>query len=100
MNDNDLPPFVTFETGAALLVQLGIDEHATGDGVRYMARTAPDWPFGPGKAHDYIVVAGARTMETGVFLDFYRTHPRTGRGRDRGPRKRRIGMTPNEGGMK
>lgn len=88
-NDTPLPPFVTFETGAELLVHLGLDADATGDGVRYTARTSPDWPFGPDRAHDYIVVAGARTMETGVFLAYYEKHPRTGRGRDRGPRKPR-----------
>jgi hypothetical protein len=90
MTANDpMPPFVTFETGAKLLVDLGIDTDATGDGVRYTARTAPEWPFGDDRPHRYIVVAGARTMETGVFLDFYRKHPRTGRGRDKQPRKRR-----------
>ena len=89
MTATDLPPFVTFETGAALLVHLGIDDQATGDGVRYTARTAEEWPFGPGKPHTYIRVAGARTMETGVFLAYFREHPRTGRGRDKAPRRRR-----------
>lgn len=84
-----LPPFVTFETGAKLLVDLAIDAEATGDGVRYTARTAPEWPFGEGRPHQYVIVAGARTMETGVFLDFHRKHPRTGRGRDKRPRKQR-----------
>lgn len=82
-----LPPFVTFETGARLLVDLDLDPEATGDGVRYTARTAPEWPFGPEKEHRYIFIAGARTMETGVFLGYFEKHPRTGRGRDKAPRK-------------
>ena len=42
----DLPPFVTFATGADLLVSLGIDAEATSDSVRYTARTHPDWEYG------------------------------------------------------
>lgn len=84
-----LPVFVTFTSGAALLVELGIDSEATAQGLRHLARSAEDWPFGPGRPHDYIKAGRARTMETGVFLAYFRSRPRTGRGRDRAPRKRR-----------
>lgn len=88
--DADLPPFVTFATGAELLVKLDIDPAATGDSVRYTARTHPEWEYGDkgsGKPRPYIMAGQARTMETGYFLDFHRTHPRTGRGRDKAPRR-------------
>lgn len=87
-----LPPYVTFKTGAELLVRLDIDVEATGDSVRRIARDSPDWPFGEdgdGKPHSYVHIGNARTMETGVFLDYFREHPRTGRGRDRQPRRKR-----------
>jgi len=89
-DDQDLLPFVTFSTGARLLVELDIDPDATGDSVRYTARTHPDWPFGEpgeGKPHAYVRAGNARTMATSVFLAWHREHPRTGRGRDRGPRR-------------
>lgn len=91
---SQLPFFVTFETGAKLLVTLGVDPAATGDSVRYAARTHREWPFGEDgedKPHKYVHVGNARTMETGVFLEFHRQHPRTGRGRDKGPRKPKGG---------
>lgn len=83
------PVFVTFATGAQLLVDLGIDPEATAQALRHIARTAPDWPFGPGRPHGYILAGTVRTMETGVFLDYFRKHPRTGRGRDKAPRRKR-----------
>ncbi|KIF66209.1 hypothetical protein HY68_36450 [Streptomyces sp. AcH 505] len=88
------PLFVTFESGAQLLVERGLDSNANGDSVRYIARTRSDWPFGdPGsdKPHTYIKVANARTMETGVFLDYFRKHPpQPGvRGPDKKPRQAR-----------
>lgn len=85
----ELPVFVTFESGARLLIALGIDSEATAGSLRYTARTAPEWPFGPGREHDYVQVGNTRTMETGVFLDYFRRHPRGGRGPDRQPRKRK-----------
>lgn len=87
--DEQQPVFVTFASGAQLLVALGIDRDATAQGLRHLARTADDWPFGPGRPHDYILAGTVRTMETGVFLDYFRNHPRTHRGRDRQPRKKR-----------
>jgi len=86
---SDYPVFVTFESGAHLLVELDIDPTATATALRYIARTSSDWPFGPGRQHDYVLVGNARTMETGVFLDFFKRHPRGGRGPDRQPRKRK-----------
>ncbi|MBM9509948.1 hypothetical protein [Actinacidiphila acididurans] len=84
-----LPVFVTFETGARLLIDLDIDPEATATAIRYVARTAADWPFGDGRPHRYVKVSNARTMETGVFLDYFRKHPRSGRGPDKQQRRRR-----------
>lgn len=79
------PPFVTFTTGAQLLVDEGLVESITPDGLRYIARTADDWPFGdePDR-HAYIKVGNARTMETGVFLTYFKAGPSRG---GRGPNK-------------
>lgn len=89
---SNLPPFVTFETGAHLLVELEIASHATGDTVRYIARTREDWPFGDGERLPYIAIGNARTMETGAFLDYFRKNPPTStvRGPDKKPRARRA----------
>lgn len=79
----DLPAFVTFTTGAALLAELRIAT-VTADGLRYIARTASDWPFGNAEGRHPYVMAGSRTrtMETGVFLAYFREGPRRGgRGR-------------------
>lgn len=88
------PLFVTFESGAHLLVDRGLDPNATSDSVRYIARTRSDWPFGEAgsdRPHAYIRVANARTMETGVFLDYFRQHPPQAgvRGPDKKPRQAR-----------
>ncbi|MBD3550856.1 hypothetical protein [Streptomyces sp. SP18CM02] len=92
LNPSNLPPFVTFETGAKLLVDLKIARHATGDTVRYIARTREDWPFGEGDRLPYIAIGNARTMETGAFLDYFRKNPPTSavRGPDKKPRVRRA----------
>lgn len=84
------PPFVTFTTGAQLLIGEGLVESITPDGLRYIARKAKDWPFGdePGR-HPYVMVGNARTMETGVFLAYFENGPtRGGRGPNQGQRKR------------
>ncbi|WP_371634456.1 hypothetical protein OG693_39450 (plasmid) [Streptomyces sp. NBC_01259] len=85
---DNLPPFVTFEAAAHLLVELGLTTHATGDTLRYLARTRDDWPFGSGDRLPYINIANARTMETGILLEYFRKHPPpTGvRGPDKKPR--------------
>lgn len=84
MTRND-PPFVTFTTGAQLLIEEGLVESITPDGLRYIARTAGDWPFGdqPGR-HPYVMVGNARTMETGIFLEYFKAGPPRG---GRGPNK-------------
>ena len=80
-----LPPFVTFTSGAALLVSMGLVESITPDGLRYIARTADDWPFGDQEGRlPYVMAGRTRTMETGRFLSFFRDGPsRGGRGRTR-----------------
>ncbi|WP_030185920.1 hypothetical protein [Streptomyces capuensis] len=87
-----LPPFVTFKTGAELLISEGIVSSITPDGIRYIARQQPeDWPFGDGRRHAYGMVGNARVMETGPFLSYFRKHPPTGRGPAKKPRERRGG---------
>lgn len=79
----DLPPFVTFTTGAVLLEKLGMVDSITPDGLRYIARHDTDWRFGdnPGQI-PYLYAGRARTMETGVFLSMFEDGPkRGGRGR-------------------
>ncbi|MFJ3699529.1 hypothetical protein ACIPW9_36305 [Streptomyces sp. NPDC090052] len=81
----DLPTFVTFATGAALLVDLGLVDSITPDGLRYIARTNPDWRFGDGPDQVPYVMAGkTKTMETGMFLAQFEEGPRRG-GRGRKP---------------
>ncbi len=77
-----MPLFVTFNTGAPLLVKEGLVETITPDGLRYIARTAKDWPFGDSDdKQPYVRVGNARTMETGVFLAYFKDGPpRGGRG--------------------
>lgn len=79
-----MPPFVTFTTGAALLVELGLVDSITPDGLRYIARTDPAWRFGNGPGQTPYIKAGeTRTMETGIFLSMFEDGPRRGgRGRN------------------
>ncbi|WP_097964986.1 hypothetical protein OG582_40705 (plasmid) [Streptomyces anulatus] len=84
-SSNPLPPVVTFTTGAPLLVELGLVDTITADGLRYLSRRR-DWPFGPDKKHQYGQLGNARTMDTEVFLDYFRTGPPRG-GRGRPPRQ-------------
>lgn len=72
-----LPAVVTFTSGAALLKELGLVDSITRDGVRFISKS-PDWPFGPGKTHQYGKAAGATTMDTTVFLEYFRSGPRRG----------------------
>lgn len=72
-----LPAVVTFTSGAALLKELGLVDSITRDGVRFISKS-PDWPFGPGKQHQYGKAAGATTMDTTVFLEYFRSGPRRG----------------------
>lgn len=88
----NLPPTVTFAEAAVLLHELGIDENATADSVRYMARSRGEkWPFGDGPSQvPYKQTANARTMDTMVLLDHLKAWPPNphGRGRDKKPRAR------------
>lgn len=82
-----LPSFVTFKTGAELLVAEGISSSITADGVRYIARQSrKDWPFGEGRPHPYEKAGNARAMATGPFLAYFRKHPPKGRGPNKAPR--------------
>lgn len=80
----ELPPIVTFTTGFPLLVELGLVESITADGLRYIARTRDDWPFGPGKKHPYVPAGNARGMETKALLAYFASGPVSG-GRGRKP---------------
>ena len=80
----DVPPVVTFATGAPLLIELGLVGTITPDGLRYIARSDPEWPFGPDRQHPYLPVGNARGMSTREFLAFFAQGPaRGGRGMNR-----------------
>ncbi|MYW46382.1 hypothetical protein [Streptomyces sp. SID161] len=80
----NLPPFVTFTSGAQLLEELKLVDSITADGLRYLARQNPEWwRFGDREDQVPYVMAGTtRTMETGIFIAMFRDGPRRGgRGR-------------------
>jgi len=83
------PPFVTFTTGATLLAEQGLVQSITPDGLRYIARTAEDWPFGDEDGRlPYVMAGKTRTMQTDVFLTYFRKGPaRGGRGLKPGSKK-------------
>ncbi|MFI0156202.1 hypothetical protein [Streptomyces lydicus] len=87
----ELPTSASFEEIAALLRQYDLDPNATGDSVRYRARTDELWPIGnegSGKRYEYRRVGNARVMPPLPVLRLYEAHPRTGRrGPDKKPRK-------------
>jgi hypothetical protein len=67
---------VTFTSGAALLIKLGIVDHITREGIRHIATSelyAKDWPFGPEKPYPYGEARNALLMATDPFLEFFRT---------------------------
>ncbi|WP_448334004.1 hypothetical protein [Streptomyces sp. DSM 41534] len=70
--DVPIPPAVTFQSGAKLLIDLGIVDHITHQGIRHIAKTNPRWPFGPGRPQPYWELANATVMDTDPFLDFFR----------------------------
>lgn len=70
------PPAVTFQSGAQLLIDMGIVDHITHQGVRHIADNDPDWPFGDGRDHPYWKVANATVMATEPFLEFFRERER------------------------
>ena len=86
--DVDLPPMVTFTTGAELLVKVGLVDSITREGVRFISRS-PDWPFGPGKQHQYGKAGSAQTMDTFVFLEYFSSGPRRG-----GAKRRNLSVPP------
>ncbi|MFB7592345.1 hypothetical protein [Streptomyces sp. NPDC056169] len=75
-DDPRMPPAVTFASGAELLMQLGIVESITREGVRHIADTDPLWPFGKGRAYPYWPLANAKVMATQPFLKFFRERKR------------------------
>jgi len=81
----NLPPAVTFQSGARLLIELGIVKHITHQGIRYIAYHHEEWPFGDGKAHQYWELAGAIVMASEPFVEFFEQHPHT----DPGPQRPR-----------
>jgi hypothetical protein len=81
--DEPLPPAVTFQSGAELLMKLGIVERISHQGVRYISKS-DDWPFGEGRKHPYWTVANATVMETGPFLDYFRRRKERERDQDAG----------------
>ncbi|MER6844826.1 hypothetical protein [Streptomyces platensis] len=80
MTDDRQPPVVTFQSGAELLVMLGIVDRITHQGIRHIADTHEDWPFGEGRPHPYGKVSNAKVMATEPFLEFFRQHPEAGKG--------------------
>ncbi|MFF7190524.1 hypothetical protein ACFZAR_36135 [Streptomyces sp. NPDC008222] len=81
---DDTPPFVTFASGAQLLVDRGLVDSITPDGLRYLARRNPDWwRFGDREDQlPYVMAGTTRTMETGAFIAMFKDGPRRGgRGR-------------------
>lgn len=76
----EIPPMVTFTSGAALLVQLRIVPNMTREGIRKIANTDPAWPFGADREHQYKKIANAQAMDTEPFLDFFRARKTRGRG--------------------
>lgn len=71
---------VTFTSGAKLLVDEGIVDYITGDGLRWIARNREDWPFGEGRPHPYGQLGNAKTMARTPFLAYFRKNPPIGRG--------------------
>jgi hypothetical protein len=74
---SDLPPMVSFTTGAELLVQLGLVPNMTREGLRKIAKTDPKWPFRP---EDYVRIGNAQTMPTGPLVEFFEKRTTRGRG--------------------
>lgn len=81
----EIPVLVTFRTGADLLGKLKIVPSITREGVRLIAKEDPNWPFGPGRPHQYVMIGQAWAMETGPFLEFFRIRGKKGRGPARKP---------------
>ncbi|MFH8483578.1 GIY-YIG nuclease family protein [Streptomyces sp. NPDC018055] len=82
-----LSDYVSFEDAALALLATGLASHATGDTLRYIARSKASWPIGEGRQHAYGKAGNARTVQLGPVLEFFRENPRLGvRGPDKKPR--------------
>lgn len=77
---DDLPAFVTFTTGAELLVEKGLVDSITPEGLRYHARKNPPWWRFGNRADQtpYVMVGPVRTMQTETFLEMFKEGPRRG----------------------
>lgn len=84
----NIPTVVTFSSGAQLLVDLGIVPSMTREGIRKIAKTDPEWPFGPRPKHPYGKLSNAQTMDAEPFLAYFRSRTIKKRGPDKQPRKR------------
>lgn len=73
----DVPPMVTFTTGAELLVELGLVPNMTREGLRKISKTDPKWPFRP---KDYVKIGNAQAMPTRPLLEFFEKRTTRGRG--------------------
>ncbi|MFB7359576.1 GIY-YIG nuclease family protein [Streptomyces gardneri] len=67
---SEQPSVVTFTSGAALLVGVGLLPRMTNEGVR-VASTSSDWPFGEGRAHQYWRLGNVQAMAAEPFLEFF-----------------------------
>lgn len=75
-SEEDQTPLVTFTSGASLLVKLGIVARMGREGVRFIAKTDPDWPFGDGRPYAYQTVGQTLAMAREPFLEFFRARQR------------------------
>jgi len=76
---------LTFTDAARRLVEDEIVRSMTGEGLRKIARSDPEWPLSDA---DYGRIAGVRLVPYETVVDFMQTRSkRRGRGPDRRPRK-------------
>jgi hypothetical protein len=77
---------LTFTDAAKRLVDEDLVRSMTGEGLRKIARTDPEWPLAEA---DYGRIAGVRLVPYERIVDFMQTRSkRKGRGPDLKPRKR------------
>jgi hypothetical protein len=96
MTEPQAPPYISFTDAAELIVRNGLAGSMTPRGLRYIAhirsnQTSEDgrWPFGDGPGQEPYLKAGrTRMMRTALLLEHFQQHPPTGRGPDKGERKR------------
>lgn len=69
---------LTFMQAAERLVADGVVRSMGAEGLRKLARTDVEWPFGDG---DYEKIAGARLLHYEALVEYFRTRSkRSGRG--------------------